>query len=359
MTLMTTDELKKLILPSSLIKAEFYTETPGFRPKHAGYNLYDLIGQIIETHSGSIAHSTLIDNMNGTYTFISGANPNVLIDTRAPSNPITVIGITPSGVTNEQQAIDYLFKYSQDAMDLYGVSWIPTPYSPSAVVTLGTFTGWTISDFSSIKNALQQLETSTQDSIHNANNGLTRIAGTGVGALQTNVQLGGTLIQNTTINASSFNVTMSSVNAYSLQTISCQLVANSVFNLKTPAVVATTATTGQYLKLLNATTGACDWADIQNINPVYATTSPTAALNKDLILADGTAIPLEITLPKFPNAGDTIIIKKVDNVNSITITPDVLHTIDYSGGIILTIQNETITLVFDGISTWIIISKYL
>lgn len=203
MTLMTTEELKKLILPSSLVKAELYTETPGYRLRHAGYNLYDLIGQIIETHSGSIAHSTLIDNMNGTYTFISGANPNVLIDTRAPSNPITVIGITPSGITNEQQAIDYLFKFTADSFDLLGVSWTPTPYSPSAVVTLGTFTGWTISDLSSIKGALQQLENSAQDAIHLVDNGLTKTVGTGAGVLQSKIQLGGTLIQSTVISTAS------------------------------------------------------------------------------------------------------------------------------------------------------------
>lgn len=209
MTLMTTEELKSLILPSSLVKKELYTTTPGYRISQASYNLYDLIGQIIETQSGSIAHSTLIDNMNGTYTFIPGTGSNVLVDTRASSNPITVIGITPSGITNEQQAIDYSFKYVADSMDLLGVSWIPTPYSPSAVVTLGTFTGWTISDLSSIKSALQQLESATQDSIHLANNGLTKITGTGIGALQTTAQLGGTLLQATTISTASFNFAIS------------------------------------------------------------------------------------------------------------------------------------------------------
>ncbi len=199
MTILNESEIKSLILPNSLVKFDASTETPGFRTKHVGYNFYDLVGQVMALQSGSVAHASLIDNMNGTYTFVPGIGANVLIDTRAPSNPISVIGITPAGTTNEQQAIDYLFKYTQDSFDLYGVSWTPTPYSPSAIVTLGTFAGWTITDGSSIKSALSQLELSAQDAIHNADNGLTRVAGTGVGALQTTVQLGGILSQNTLI----------------------------------------------------------------------------------------------------------------------------------------------------------------
>ncbi len=195
-------DLQKLTLPNSLLKEGLHDNSPGYSMAHSGYNFYDLVSQVILAQNGSLTHATLTNNANGTYTFTPVVGSPILIDTRAPSNPITVIGITPATITQTQHALDYLFKYTQDSFDLFGVSWIPTPYSPSAIQTLGTFAGWTITDGLSIKGALSELELAVQDSIHIADNGLTKVTGTGAGLAQSKLQLGGLLIQPTFIGTS-------------------------------------------------------------------------------------------------------------------------------------------------------------
>jgi len=111
-----------------------------------------------------------------------------------------------------------------------------------------------------------------------AKNGLniqTVLSGSGV---QTNyVALGGTLDSNTIIAGAAFNLTLSGLGTYSTSSVSTnitssgttalisnslQLLITTAFNLRTPAVLGSTAISGQYLKLNNQVSGSCEWEDL-------------------------------------------------------------------------------------------------
>jgi len=197
-------DIKKLVLPRNLFVEELYNATPGYRVKQQGYNFYELITEILITASGGLLHSSLDENFNGTYTFNSPVNPPVLIDTRASSNPTDTTGLIPIANTTVQLDLEWLHQYVLNAQNLFGNHWVVGPTSP----TLGAFTGWTITDNLDIKTALQELELAIQDSMHLADNGLTKVVGTGIGAAQSKTQLGGALTQDTTIAAGTkkFNI---------------------------------------------------------------------------------------------------------------------------------------------------------
>jgi hypothetical protein len=101
-----------------------------------------------------------------------------------------------------------------------------------------------------------------------------------------NVILGGTLSTNTTINgAATASLAISNIDtAFTLQSNAVlQLTGNSSVNIKTPAVIATTANVGNLLMLTNATTGACEW---QALTPNYTkgTAVQTGSVTNDVTL---------------------------------------------------------------------------
>lgn len=193
-------ELKALLLPDSLFKKEIYNTTPGYRIRHDGYNFFDLVSQVVDIQTGGGLHAALADNFNGTYTYTSPIGATILIDTRAASNPTSTLGLIPPANTTVQLDLEWLHQYVINAQALFGTPWTVGPVNPN----LGTFTGWTISDNLAIKPALQELELAIQDSLHLADNGLTKVTGTGIGLAQSKVQLGGTLIQDTDILTAGF-----------------------------------------------------------------------------------------------------------------------------------------------------------
>lgn len=133
-----------------------------------------------------------------------------------------------------------------------------------------------------------------------AKNGLniqTVLSGSGV---STNyVALGGTLDANTTITGAAFNLTLAGLGTYSSSSVSTnivssgttilssnslQLLATTAFNLRTPAVLASTASSGQYLRLNNQASGSCEWEDL-----------PKAKHVEDFLIADWVAQRIIIT----------------------------------------------------------------
>lgn len=89
---------------------------------------------------------SITDNLNGTYTHDDGTGNTEVIDTTAATSPITVVGIV---ATNTEDAVAELLANQLDIQTALG----------SVTTHLGTFTGTTIPDSLSVKQALQVLET--------------------------------------------------------------------------------------------------------------------------------------------------------------------------------------------------------
>lgn len=103
-----------------------------------------------ELVSGSV---NIVDNANGTYTVTDPEGNTTLIDTRANSNPYvnTTSGLT---ATNVQAAIDEVDGSVDNIVTTLGTTLTDTH--------LGVFTGSTIADNSTLKAALQALETAQE-----------------------------------------------------------------------------------------------------------------------------------------------------------------------------------------------------
>jgi hypothetical protein len=151
-----------------------------------------------------------------------------------------------------------------------------------------------------------------------ANNGLTKTA--------SNVQLGGTLVQNTNIAQASFNLTTTGV-------------GNVGFGTTTPTSKLTVA--GSFSTAI-VTKGA----------------NYTADATDHIIIADATSGARTITLPSAVGiAGRQYIIKKKDStVNTVAITANGSETIDGDGTILMSMQWQVRTIVSDG-ANWMIISN--
>ncbi len=175
------------------------------------------------------------------------------------------------------------------------------------------------------------------------------------------VQLGGILIKNTTIDGASFNLVIPNLGTFTIEADAFNILANTSFNLRTPNVINSLSTSGQYLRLNNAASGASDWADLENYNIVLNQVSPyTVSTNREVVLADSTLGIYTVNHKATPTSGDIVIVKKIDNsINTVTITPGVGHTIDGGVGETLTLFNQSITMIFDGVSNWVVVSKYL
>ncbi len=88
----------------------------------------------------------LTDNLDGTYTHDDGTGNTEIIDTTAATSPITVIGIV---AINTEDAVAELLANQLIIQTALG----------SVTTHMGTFTGTTIPDSLSVKQALQVLET--------------------------------------------------------------------------------------------------------------------------------------------------------------------------------------------------------
>lgn len=171
-------------------------------------------------------------------------------------------------------------------------------------------------------------------------------------------QLGGTLIKNTTIAGATFNLTITNLGTFAIEADAYNILANASFSLRTPNVFNTTAISGQYLRLNNAASGAAEWADLPNIAPRFISSNTTANAG-DLNIIDATSGVVTLTLPASPLAGDTVVATKKDAINNVNLAAGVGHTIDGASGAILLSQYAAITVVFDGVSEWVITSRYL
>ena len=86
------------------------------------------------------------------------------------------------------------------------------------------------------------------------------------------------------------------------------------------------------------------------------TVSETVRDTDCLILADATAGAITVTLPKAARwAGLTLIIKKIDASNNVTIDGDGSETIDGAATVVLNTQHHSRTLFSDG-SNWRVIA---
>jgi hypothetical protein len=102
-----------------------------------------------------------------------------------------------------------------------------------------------------------------QLSVTGAQNGLNIQTVVSSSGIQLNyVELGGSLLHATSIDGDGNSLSISDLSTLVLSTNSMQLLAYNTFNLRTPAVLATTATAGQFLKLNNAVSGSCEWANL-------------------------------------------------------------------------------------------------
>ena len=90
----------------------------------------------------------------------------------------------------------------------------------------------------------------------------------------------------------------------------------------------------------------------------YKTTSQTGAytaLIGDVVLADGTSGAFTVTLPTAAGNKDGIItVKKIDNINNITIDGNGSETIDGATTVVLSTQYDSVTMISNG-SNWFVI----
>lgn len=186
-------------------------------------------------------------------------------------------------------------------------------------------------------------------------------ANNGLSLSGTTVQLGGILIKNTTIAGASYNFFITNLGKFAVEADTYSIIANNVFQLRTPGVLNTTATSGQVLKLTNAASGAAEWGDVAtNYNVVINAASPyTIVTSKELVVVDTTSGNKEVILKNSPLEGDEVVIKKLGDSNTLTLTAGAGHTIDGASSAVLNTKQQALTVVFDGVSSWVIISKYL
>lgn len=88
---------------------------------------------------------------------------------------------------------------------------------------------------------------------------------------------------------------------------------------------------------------------------VTKTTTYTALVSDDFVVADATAAAFTVTLPTaVGNSGVSLTVKKVDSsINAVTIDGDGAETIDGQLTAILSVQYDSITLVSDGVQWWV------
>lgn len=87
-------------------------------------------------------------------------------------------------------------------------------------------------------------------------------------------------------------------------------------------------------------------------------TTPIAAAFNDLIAADSSGGAIVVNLPAIAadNIGQQIAIKESDGVpTSITATPAVGQTVDSAASFIISVANQSITLMSDGGTNWLVI----
>jgi len=103
---------------------------------------------------------------------------------------------------------------------------------------------------------------------------------------------------------------------------------------------------------LNRIASAIDYSQLYF--PIRTITGATYTLTQDdgFILADATAAAITITLPKTVNE-KTVAVKKIDNVNNVTIQTGGSETIDGAATKVLSTQYDSVTLSCDGSNWWI------
>jgi hypothetical protein len=108
------------------------------------------------------------------------------------------------------------------------------------------------------------------------------------------LQLGGTLIKNTSLTGSTFNFSIESNNLTLDSDADLLLKGTSNFKLQTPNVVATTATVNQILKLTNATTGLSEFTNLGSGLSNYLTkwNTTNTEISQSLLRDDGTTVSL-------------------------------------------------------------------
>lgn len=90
------------------------------------------------------------------------------------------------------------------------------------------------------------------------------------------------------------------------------------------------------------------------IIPVAPALSPYSANNNELVEVDATANPFIINLPTAVIPGQRVILKKVDDVNPVTVIANGVELIDGNNSYVLKFQYESITVISTGVR-WLIV----
>jgi hypothetical protein len=107
----------------------------------------------------------------------------------------------------------------------------------------------------------------------------------------------GTLTSNRVLNADNLNLSFTDIAAWEVSTEITDILAKANMYIKTPGVFASTAVTGQFLKLIDDATGEVEYADIpsgggtgtvtnfssNDLGPIFTTTVNTASTTPDLV----------------------------------------------------------------------------
>ena len=310
--------------------------------------------QELETAVEAVSHTTSImtDNADGTYTHNDGLGVLVSIDTNALSSVLSVVGITALNV--------------QDGLaELLATQVVIQTALGTTSGDMGTFTGTTIPDNNSVKQALQFLETAVEAVTYHttANNGLLVISGGGGDV----VRLGGPLINTTTVTTTGFvlDIGTGTVGFHVEDTLAnikgtgAEIETGAILKVKDPNFISggVYPTTGQVLQIVDKTTaeaefsayslplglgtpnqvlatdgvGGSYWKDVGGavVQKTFAD-SPYAASWVDHIEPDCTGGNVIINYPSaIANNGNTISILRADNtVNTLTAVPNGAETIN-------------------------------
>jgi hypothetical protein len=261
----------------------------------------------------TIGGATGVTNINGTTTVTGATNLNTtgsgLTTIGNASATTTVVGATNLNTTGTGiTTIGNTTSTTNIAGNALNVTNLPTGLGTDEIIVVDPVTG----------KAKKVTMATVGANSFTADNGLTKTA--------SNVQLGGTLIQNTTIAQAGFNLTTTGA-------------GNVGFGTSTPNSKLTVA--GSFATPITTKTA-----------------NYTATAADHIIIVDATAGTRAITLPSAVGLdGRQYIIKKKDSSsNTVSITANGTETIDGDGTILMSIQWQVRTLVSDG-ANWMIISN--
>jgi hypothetical protein len=140
---------------------------------------------------------------------------------------------------------------------------------------------------------------------------------------------------------------------------SAELKSETSLRLNTPNIgTQTEVSVGQVLTLTNSANGQAEWTTLPSIGGDYDVVivgaGPHNANLNELSIVNAAAAAITVNLPNATPSGKRIVVKKIDNANTVRVEAQPGELIDGQTFVPLNIQFEALSLVSTG-TTWVII----